>query len=81
MEVDEATKGWERIDYARLKVRTAISLKVDMVSDIMSNDNLCQVSVMEECGAEENEHSNAWQSSHFRSSSSSAIGRHLVRLS
>jgi len=52
-----------------------------MVSDIMSNDNLCQVSVMEECGAEENEHSNAWQSSHFRSSSSSAIGRHLVRLS
>jgi len=29
---------------------------------------------MEECGAEENEHCNAWKSSHFRSSSSSATG-------
>lgn len=48
MEVDATTKASEYVEYARIKVRTTISFKVDISEDIMINDRLCQVSVVEE---------------------------------
>jgi len=46
--MEEVIIAWERLEYAKLKVRTSISFKVDISEEIMINGRLCQVLMGEE---------------------------------
>jgi len=48
MEVDEATLNWERVEYARLKVRTTVASKVQICEEAWINKRVYQISVEEE---------------------------------
>jgi len=52
VEINEANLAWECLEYARLKVRSVVSFKIDMHKDIMINNMLCQVSVIEETASD-----------------------------
>jgi len=48
VDVDEVTLNWERVKYARLKVRTAVASKVHICEEVWINERVYQISVVEE---------------------------------
>ena len=73
VEVDEATLAWEQLEYARIKVRTTISIKVEMYVDIMINNTLCQLFVLEETPNSRCDYYRDWCRSDSASYSSSSM--------
>jgi len=53
MKVDEATLNWECVEYARLKVRLAMTSMVKFFKEIQINDKVYQVLVEKEHSDEE----------------------------
>jgi len=48
VEIDEATLNWECVEFAKLKVRSAVAFKGQVFEEVWINDRVYQVSVEKE---------------------------------
>jgi len=53
VKIDESTRLWENLEYARLHVRLPKACKVDMVKEFMINEQLCNIVITEEIPSKE----------------------------
>lgn len=53
LEVDEATRLWENLEYARLQVRVLIFGKSEMVKSIRINGKVYDITIVEEVSTQE----------------------------
>ena len=60
MEIDEANLNRECLEYARLRVRSVVSFKIDIHEDIKINNIMCQVSVIKETSMDANDVYRRW---------------------
>jgi len=60
VEIDESNLNGESLEYARLRVRSVVSFKIDIHEDIKINNIMCQVSVIEETSMDANDVYRRW---------------------
>ena len=53
VKIDESTRLWENLEYARLQVRVRKACKADMVKDFRINGQLCNIVITEEIPSKE----------------------------
>jgi len=73
VDVDEATLNWEQLEYARLKVCSAVASKVHVCQEMWINDSVYQVSVEEESSFVEPDSFSRWYKEDVVSDSSSSM--------
>jgi len=65
VEVDEATRDWERIEYARLKINIQASDKAEVSKGIKINEKVYWITVEEECHDTCSSNWNRWWSRRY----------------
>jgi len=53
VKIDESTRLWENLEFARLQVRLRKACKVDMVKEFRINGQVCNIVITEEISSKE----------------------------